>query len=85
MKCCLACSSPGVCLDHVAFPSLLSQALETKSAPPPSADPMAFAEEVDTDLGVSLARARRLVQMKDKARERKARDVGEVGEECVNR
>ncbi|CAM9309961.1 unnamed protein product [Ascophyllum nodosum] len=60
-------------------------ALETKSAPPPSADPMAFAEELDTDLGVSLARARRLVQMKDKARERKARDVGEVVREAMQR
>lgn len=39
---------------------------------------MAFAEELDGDLGVSLARARRLAQMKDKAKARKSRDVGEV-------
>lgn len=50
------------------------------AAPPPVAapDPMAFAEELDSDLGVSLARARRLAQMKDKAKARKSRDVGEV-------
>lgn len=39
---------------------------------------MAFAEEVDGDLGMSLARARRLAQLKDKAKARKSRDVGEV-------
>lgn len=39
---------------------------------------MAFAEELDNDLGVSLARARRLAQLKEKAKARKAKDVGEV-------
>lgn len=39
---------------------------------------MPFAEELDTDLGASLARARRLAQMKEKAKNRKARDIGEV-------
>eukprot|EP00903_Cladosiphon_okamuranus_P006629 g6474.t1 len=48
-------------------------------------DPMAFAEELDSDLGVSLARARRLAQMKDKAKARKSRDVGEAVREAVMR
>lgn len=39
---------------------------------------MAFAEELDSDLGLSLARARRLAQLKDQAKQRKSRDVGEV-------
>lgn len=46
--------------------------------PPAAAEPEAFAEELDSDLGVSLARARRLAQMKDKAKARKSRDIGEV-------
>ncbi|CAM9108163.1 unnamed protein product [Scytosiphon promiscuus] len=51
----------------------------------PQAEPMAFAEELDSDLGASLARARRLAQMKDKAKARKSRDVGETVREAMMR
>lgn len=43
-----------------------------------SSDAPVYEEELDVDLGVSLARARRLAQMKEKAKVRKSRDVGEV-------
>lgn len=49
---------------------------------------MAFAEDLDGDLSVSLARARRLAQLKEKAKARKAKDVGEVsrdGESAAKR
>lgn len=62
-------------------PQPRAQAVQPPPPPPPANDPMPFAEELDTDLGASLARARRLAQMKEKAKNRKARDVGEV--QCV--
>lgn len=51
----------------------------------PEKDPMAFAEELDSDLGLSLARARRLAQLKDQAKRRKSRDVGEVVREAMSK
>ena len=56
------------------------------AASAPSSDAPVFAEELDVDLGVSLARARRLAQMKEKAKARTSRDVGEVrGRSAVSR
>ncbi|CAB1112224.1 unnamed protein product [Ectocarpus sp. CCAP 1310/34] len=52
---------------------------------PPATEPEVFAEELDSDLGVSLARARRLAQMKDKAKARKSRDIGEAVRDAMAR
>eukprot|EP00752_Nemacystus_decipiens_P009481 g8477.t1 len=73
--------------DSFAKPAAAAAAASAAAAPAaaPATDPMAFAAELDSDLGVSLARARRLAQMKDKAKARKSKDVGEAVREAVMR